>query len=85
MLQNVNETQDLFDEKIIEESYESNENKTIIEELCELYENQKIIEESFELYDDKKIIEELCELHEKEVFKGSYDFEFFNSIEKYLE
>ncbi|CAG8544590.1 1977_t:CDS:2 [Cetraspora pellucida] len=34
---------------------------------------------------DKKIIEELCELHEKELFKGCYDFEFINSIESYLE
>ncbi|CAG8735218.1 11747_t:CDS:1, partial [Racocetra fulgida] len=39
---------------------------------------------SCELHEDKKIIEELCELHEKEVLKGSYDFEFINSFEKYL-
>ncbi|CAG8465660.1 701_t:CDS:2 [Racocetra fulgida] len=49
--------------------------KQIIDELslCKLHNNN-----------DKKIIEELCELHEKELFKGSYDFEFINSIEKYL-
>ncbi|CAG8765688.1 7178_t:CDS:1, partial [Racocetra fulgida] len=34
---------------------------------------------------DKKIIEELCELHKKEMSKGSYDSEFINSIEEYLE
>ncbi|CAG8586180.1 10153_t:CDS:2 [Racocetra fulgida] len=48
--------------------------KQIIDQLsCELHNDE-----------DKKIIEELCELHENESFKGSYDFEFITSIEKYL-
>ncbi|KAF0513372.1 hypothetical protein F8M41_017787 [Gigaspora margarita] len=49
----------------------------ILHSVNETHESQDFI--------NKKIIDELCKLHENEAFKGSYDSEFINAIEKYLE